>query len=112
MSTVNKTTAGERMCRTKRRSFLSYLASTPTLTAFTGAGLLSGSRALADLVPLNASERRHRAFAIRRDAAIFQRDVLPTPSVSNGDEEAYASGMPQECITDRMESKGSSWERR
>jgi hypothetical protein len=26
---------------------------------------------------------------IRRDAAIFQRDLRPTPSVSNGDDDAY-----------------------
>ncbi|MBV8729533.1 MAG: vanadium-dependent haloperoxidase [Acidobacteriia bacterium] len=41
--------------------------------------------------PLNAAERRYRAFVIRRDAAIYQRDVPPTPSRSNGDDEAYAN---------------------
>jgi len=45
----------------------------------------------ADLVLLNAAERRHRAFVIRRDAAIYQRDAPRDPSVSNGDEEAYAN---------------------
>jgi len=40
---------------------------------------------------LDASQRSHRAFVIRRDAAIYQRDRPPTPSVSNGDEDAYAN---------------------
>src|SRR6516165_2162800 len=90
MST-NQTTAGEVMYRTNRRKFLGYLSVAPTLTAFAGAGLLSTQSAFADTGPLNASQRRHRAFVLRRDAAIFQRDVRPTPSVSNGDEEAYAN---------------------
>src|SRR6516162_6344177 len=86
MPTANKITAGE--CPTNRRTFLSYLGAAPTVTAFAGAGLLSSPSAFAD-TGLNAAERRHRAFIIRRDAAIFQRDVLPTPSVSNGDDDAY-----------------------
>src|SRR6516162_3280187 len=90
MST-NQTTAGEVMYRTNRRKFLGYLSAAPTLTAFAGAGLLSSPRAFADTGPLNVSERRHRAFVIRRDAAIFQRDVRPTPSISNGDEDMYAN---------------------
>src|SRR5215831_1672325 len=90
MST-NQTTAGEVMYRTNRRKFLGYLSATPTLTAFAGAGLLSTQSAFADTGPLDARERRHRAFIIRRDAAIFQRDVPLTPSISNGDEEAYAN---------------------
>src|SRR5215831_13221430 len=90
MST-NQTTAGEVMYRANRRKFLGYLSAAPTLTAFAGAGLLSTQSAFADTGPLNASQRRHRAFVLRRDAAIFQRDVRPTPSVSNGDEEAYAN---------------------
>src|SRR5215467_9155475 len=84
-------TAGEVMHRTNRRKFLSYLGAAPALTAFAGAGLLSSPSAFADTGPLNASERRHRAFVIRRDAAIFQRDAPEMPSVSNGDDEAYAS---------------------
>src|SRR5215831_18469992 len=90
MST-NQTTAGEVMYRANRRKFLGYLSAAPTLTAFAGAGLLSTQSAFADTGPLNASQRRHRAFVLRRDAAIFQRDVRPTPSVSNGDDEAYAN---------------------
>src|SRR5262245_13059792 len=90
MST-NQTTAGEVMYRANRRKFLGYLSAAPTLTAFAGAGLLSTQSAFADTGPLNARERRHRAFIIRRDAAIYQRDVPPTPSVSNGDDEAYAN---------------------
>jgi hypothetical protein len=91
MSTANKTTAGEAMDRTNRRTFLSYLGAAPSLTAFAGAGLLSSPSAFADTGPLNARERRHRAFIIRRDATIFQRDVPPTPSISNADEEAYGA---------------------
>jgi hypothetical protein len=79
------------MCRPNRRKFLSYLSGAPALTALTGAGLFSSQTAFADTGPLDASERRHRAFVIRRDAAIYQRDVAPTPSVSNGDEQAYAN---------------------
>src|SRR5215467_14361892 len=84
-------TASELVGRTHRRTFLSYLGSAPGLTAFAGAGLLSSPSAFAATGPLDARERRHRAFVIRRDAAIYQRDVPPTPSVSNGDEEAYAN---------------------
>src|SRR5215470_8437580 len=90
MST-NQTTAGEVMYRTNRRKFLGYLSAAPTLTAFAGAGLFSTASALADTGPLNASQRRHRAFVIRQDAAIYQRDVPLTPSVSNGDEDMYAN---------------------
>jgi hypothetical protein len=91
MSTANKITAGELVWRTNRRTFLSYLGAAPALTAFAGAGLLSSQSGFAATGPLDGSERRHRAFVIRRDAAIYQRDVPPTPSVSNGDEEAYAN---------------------
>jgi hypothetical protein len=79
------------MHRTNRRRFLSYLSAAPTLTGLAGLGLLSSARAFAASGPLNEWQRRHRAFVIRRDAAIFQRDVAPTPSVSNGDEQAYAN---------------------
>ena len=89
MSIANQTPASKILYRTNRRTFLSYLGAAPTLTAFTGAGVLSSQVALADTGPLDASERRHRAFVLRRDAAIYQRDVPPTPSVSNGDDEAY-----------------------
>jgi hypothetical protein len=79
------------MNRTNRRRFLSYLSAAPALTGLAGAGLLSSASALAASGPLNEWQRRHQAFVIRRDAAIFQRDVAPTPSVSNGDEQAYAN---------------------
>src|SRR6516164_3395060 len=78
------------MCTT-RRKFLSSLGAVPTLTAFSGAGLLSSTSAFAATGPLDARERRHRAFVIRRDAAIYERDAPEMPSISNGDEEAYAS---------------------
>jgi hypothetical protein len=91
MSTANQITAGESMWRTNRRKFLRYLSGAPAFTAFAGVGLLSRQSALADSGPLNAPERRHRAFVIRRDAAIYQRDAPPTPSISNGDEDMYAN---------------------
>jgi hypothetical protein len=74
-----------------RRKFLSYLGAAPTLTAFGGAALLSSPSAFADTGPLDASQRRHRAFVIRRDAAIYERDAPPTMSISNGDEDMYAN---------------------
>ena len=88
MSTANQPTV---MCGPNRRKFLSYLGAAPAVTSFAGAGLLSSPSAFADTGPLDASERRHRAFVIRRDAAIFQRDVRTTPSISNGDDESYAN---------------------
>jgi hypothetical protein len=91
MSTDDKIAAGELTWRTNRRNFLSYLGAAPALTAFAGAGLLSSQSAFADAGPLDASQRRHRAFVIRRDAAIFQRDAPPIPSLSNGDEDMYAN---------------------
>src|SRR5215510_2343901 len=91
MSTTNETTASELLRGTNRRRFLRYLGAAPSLAAFTGAGLLSSRGAFADTGPLDASQRRHQAFAIRRDAAIFQRDAPPTPSISNGDEDMYAN---------------------
>jgi len=91
MPTPNEITAGELMRPPNRRAFLRYLGAAQTLTGFAGAGLLSTQSAFADIGPLNAAERRHRAFVIRRDAAIYQRDLPPTPSVSNGDENMYAN---------------------
>jgi len=92
MSKTNQITAAELQSRVNRRKFLSYLGAAPALTAVAGAaGLVSSPIAFADTGPLNASQRRHRAFAIRQDAAIDQRDVPQTPSISNGDEEAYAN---------------------
>ena len=91
MSTANNITAGEQMLRPKRRTFLSYLGAAPTVTAFAGAGLLSTRSAFADTGPLDSAQRRHRAFVIRRDAANYQRDAPPTPSISNGDEVMYAN---------------------
>jgi hypothetical protein len=94
MSKTDQITAAEQQWRPNRRKFLSYLGAAPTLTALTGAGLLSTPSAFADpgpLGPLDASQRRHRAFVIRRDAAIYQRDAPPILSVSNGDEDAYSN---------------------
>ena len=75
-----------------RRGFLGYLGLAPGLSSLAGAGLLGALQvktALADLTPINETERRHRAFALRRDAALFERDLPDTPSMSNGDEELY-----------------------
>lgn len=77
MSTVNQIPASEVMYRTNRRTFLSYLGGAPTLTAVTGAGVLSSHVALADTGPLDASERRHQAFVIRRGAGMMRSVALP-----------------------------------
>ena len=91
MSTANKLTAGEIVSRTNRRTFLSYLSAAPALTAFSGAGLLSTQTAFAATGPLDASQRRHRAFVIKRDAAIYQRDQPEQTSADNGDEQLYGN---------------------
>ncbi len=84
-----------------RRRFMS-------LTGLTGAALFSGlgsSMAYGDTGPLNADQRRQRAFAIRRDAAILQRDRDSMPSIDNGDEQLYPNriasftkGLPHNAI--------------
>ena len=75
-----------------RRGFLGYMGLAPGLSSLAGAGLLTAlqvNTAFADLTPINETERRRRAFALRRDAALFERDLPGTPSMSNGDEELY-----------------------
>ena len=65
-----------------RRGFLGYLGISPGLPGLAGAGLLGAlqaPRAFADDGPLNPAQRRHRAFVIRRDAAILQRDRPELP---------------------------------
>jgi hypothetical protein len=77
-----------------RRGFLGCLGVSPGVAGLAGASLLAmlkAPSAFANLTPVNPRERRQRAFAIRRDAAIFQRDVLDTPSISNGDEDMYSN---------------------
>ncbi len=95
MSDSNKiSVSSEKHPGASRRRFLSYLGTAPTLTALGGAGLLStleAPNALADSGPLDASQRRQRAFAIRRDAAMLQRDRPEQISTSNGDEQLYAN---------------------
>src|SRR5215472_8077053 len=91
MSKANQVTIRKLKWLANRRTFLSYLGSAPMVTAFVGTGLLSTEAAFAETGPLDAAQRRHRAFVIRRDAAIYQRDMPPTPSVSNGDDDAYAN---------------------
>src|SRR5450755_417437 len=79
-----------------RRGFLGYLGISPGLTGLAGAGLLGAlqaPRAFADDGPLNPEQRRHRAFVIRRDAAILQRDRPETPSFDNGDEQLYPNRL-------------------
>ena len=87
-----------------RRGFLGYLGISPGLTGLAGAGLLGAlqaPRAFADDGTLNPAQRSHRAFVIRRDAAILQRDRAETPSLANGDEQlypnriaSYSKGLP------------------
>jgi hypothetical protein len=75
-----------------RRGFLGYLGLSPGLVGLGGAslvGMLEAPSAFANLTPINPTERSHRAFVLRRDAAMFQRDFPDTPSLSNGDEELY-----------------------
>ncbi len=91
MSTGKTNRTGELACGPDRRTFLSHLGVVQALAGLAGMGLLSTPRALAHTGALNASQRRQRAFVIRRDAAIFERDLRPTPSLSNGDEEMYAN---------------------
>src|SRR3984893_16401849 len=95
MSNQNKTSVhGQKHSGASRRGFLGYLGAAPTLTALGGAGLLStleAPSALADTGPLTAAQRRRRAFVIRRDAALLQRDRPDQISTSNGDEQLYAN---------------------
>jgi hypothetical protein len=87
-----------------RRGFIGRLVAAPALAGLAGAGLLStlqAPAAFADTGPFTSDERRRRAFIIRRDAAILQRDRPDEPSVSNGDEQlypnriaSYSKGLP------------------
>ena len=47
----------------------------------------------AETGPLNAEQRRRRAFALRRDAAIFQRDRPAVFLIDNGDERLYPNRL-------------------
>src|SRR5262247_962771 len=92
MSQLKKTSAGGEMSSASRRGFLGYLGSAPGLMGLGGASLLSAHgapSASGDTGPLNAAQRRRRAFVIRRDAAIAQRDRADQISTSNGDEQLY-----------------------
>jgi hypothetical protein len=94
MSKTDKTNNVGEFPGASRRRFLSYLGAAPGLTALGGAGLLStldAPSALGASGPLDAAQRRHRAFAIRRDAAILQRDRPEQVSTSNSDEQLYAN---------------------
>src|SRR5262249_25631757 len=91
MSEPNLITGAALQSRANRRKFLSYLGAVPTLAAVARAGgLLSSPSAFAETGP-NGPQRRQQAFVIRRDTAIYQRDLPQTPSISNGDDEAYAN---------------------
>ncbi len=92
MSQPKKTAAGPEKLGGNRRRFLGYLSSAPGLMSLGGASLLStldAPSALADTA--TQAQRQQRAFVIRRDAAIFQRDRAGQPSISNGDEQRYSS---------------------
>ena len=87
-----------------RRGFLGCLGIAPALTGLAGAGLLGAlqtRRAFADDGPLTPAQRRNRAFVVRRDAAVFQRDIPASPSAGNGDDQlypnhiaSYSKGLP------------------
>ena len=78
------------------------------LTGVAGAALFSAldlPMASGDTGPLDANQRRQRAFATRRDAAILQRDRDSMPSIDNGDEQLYPNriatftkGLPHSAI--------------
>jgi hypothetical protein len=90
MSQQKKTATGPGKPGGSRRRFLGYLGSAPGLMSLGGAGLLSTLEAPSALAQTtNPAQRSQRAFVIRRDAAIFQRDRAEEPSVSNGDETRY-----------------------
>jgi hypothetical protein len=77
-----------------RRGVLGYLGMSPTLTRLAGAGLLSAlpaPRLFAGNKLLSPSERRDRAYTVRSDAAVFQRDAAQNSSAGNGDEELYSN---------------------
>ena len=95
MTRKSKTNGGAQS-HTSRRGFLGYLGLAPGLTSLAGAsllGALEANTALADLTPVNGEERRRRAFALRRDAALYQKDLPYTPSLANGDEELYPTRL-------------------
>jgi hypothetical protein len=79
--------------------------SAPGLIGLGGASFLStldAPSALGASGPLDTAQRRHRPFAVRRDAAIAQRDRPDQTSTSNGDEQLYPNriasfykGLPQ-----------------
>src|SRR5215467_15481009 len=94
MSKRSNTQAHAEMSAASRRIFLSSLGAAPGLSALAGAGLLStlaAPDAVADAGPLTADQRRYRAFVIRRDAAILQRDRPAQISTANSDEQLYAN---------------------
>jgi len=94
MPKTDSITAGVANAGASRRNFLSCLGAAPSLTAFAGTGFLSAlgaPSAFAATQPLDPAQRRHRAYVIRRDAAIFQRDRPVQMSVDNGDEQLYPS---------------------
>ncbi len=79
---------------TSRRGFLGCLGLAPGITGALSAtllGTLQAPLAFADLTPVDEKGRKSRAYTIRRDQAIFQRDFPQTPTMANGDEELYPS---------------------
>jgi hypothetical protein len=94
MAERDKLEAGGEKTDPSRRGFLGYLgaASTPALMGLGAAGLVStmqAPRVFAATGPLDAARRRHRAFVLRRNAAIFQRDRPDEISIANSDEQLY-----------------------
>ena len=75
-----------------RRGFFRSMLSVPM--AATGIAVLgeAGARMMraAPAVAEDERVRRRRAYEIRRDTALFERDQPIQPSVSNGDEQLYA----------------------
>jgi hypothetical protein len=91
MKLPNKDTAAEIYSRPSRRSILSYMgiASAPSRTRLGAAGLLAALQTSSAFGSTNAADRRRRAYVLRRDAAILQRDRPEEISIDNGDEQLY-----------------------
>lgn len=84
----------------KKRSFCScsrraFLAGIGTAAALSAIGLppiilLNGAEAkLTEIGPLNAQQRRNKAYKIRRDAALYQKNLTLPDNTDNGEEKDY-----------------------
>jgi hypothetical protein len=92
MSRQDENVAAKLSCNSSRRHFLSWAASSPVLAGLgttTFYETLGAPPAFGDTGPLTPDQRSHRAFVVRRDAAIYQRDRPAVTLIDNGDEQLY-----------------------